>query len=70
MQLKQTYNAEIKLLFRLRQLGVVIPADFAVIADSAGIRCFFNEVQHALLTLYLRLCYGVATGLLSVKEEW
>ena len=53
----------------VRQLGVVIPADFAVIADSAGIRCFFNEVQHALLTLYLRLCYGVATGLLYYGEE-
>ena len=43
MQLKQTYNAEIKLLFLVRQLGVVIPADFAVIAEYAGMRCFFNE---------------------------
>ncbi|UBZ11220.1 hypothetical protein LDL79_03675 [Leeuwenhoekiella palythoae] len=56
--LKQTSNAEIKLLFKSRQLGVVIPADFAVNADYAGIRCFLMKVQQALLTLYLRLCYG------------
>ncbi|EAQ50770.1 hypothetical protein [Leeuwenhoekiella blandensis] len=63
MQLKQTYNAEIKLLFRLRQLGVVIPADFAVIADSAGIRCFFNgglaRFTYALSAPLLRMSYGV-----------
>tara|TARA_B100002049_G_scaffold81511_1_gene60078 strand:+ start:1311 stop:1493 length:183 start_codon:yes stop_codon:yes gene_type:complete len=60
MQLKQTYNAEIKLLFLVRQLGVVIPADFAVIADYAGIRCFFNgglaRFIYAFAMEYLRIC--------------
>ena len=63
MQLKQTSNAEIKLLFEVRQLGVVIPADFAVIADSAGIRCFLNggpaRFTDALSTPLLRMSYGV-----------
>tara|TARA_B100000929_G_scaffold219305_1_gene175887 strand:+ start:10175 stop:10312 length:138 start_codon:yes stop_codon:yes gene_type:complete len=43
-RLKRTSNAEIKLLFKLGQLGVVIPADFADSADFAGIRCFLMEV--------------------------
>lgn len=62
-RLKRTSNAEIKLLFRLRQLGVVIPADFAVIADSAGIRCFLNggpaRFTDALSTPLLWMSYGV-----------
>ena len=62
MQLKQTYNAEIKLLFVVRQLGVVIPADFADFADSAGIRCFFKLVlicfTYALSTPLLWSIYG------------
>ena len=42
---------------------MVIPADFAVIADSAGIRCFFNgdltRFTDALSTPLLRMSYGV-----------
>ena len=61
-RLKRIYKAEIKLLFRLRQLGVVIPADFADFADSAGIRCFFKLVlicfTYALSTPLLRMSYG------------
>jgi len=47
----------------VRQLGVVIPADFAVIADSAGIRCFLNggpaRFTDALSAPLLRMSYGV-----------
>jgi len=64
-RLKRTSNAEIKLLFKLRQLGVVISADFADFADSAdfaGIRCFFNgglaRFTDALSTPLLRSSYG------------
>ncbi|RXG26914.1 hypothetical protein [Leeuwenhoekiella marinoflava] len=62
-RLKRIYKAEIKLLFRVRQLGVVIPADFADSAGFAGINILFGlgliRFIYALITPLLRSSYGL-----------